>query len=387
MALSVQLRSVSKSYGHFIALKDLSLDVEEGKFITLLGPSGCGKTTTLRLISGFETPDAGEVYINGALVNAVPPFDRDVNTVFQSYALFPHLNVFENVAYGPSLRKLPSSTIRDQVADMLERVGLPDKARSMPSELSGGQRQRVALARALINEPKVLLLDEPLGALDAKLRQAMQLELKEIQASLGITFIYVTHDQDEALTMSDGIVVMNAGHIQQIGAPDEVYDRPRNRFVAEFMGTTNLIPGVVKAGDGSECVIEVNGHIWHAIRPGGLEVGSGVTLAVRPQHIRLLDDRAPPRERANCIRARIKDRVYAGVLVRLFLETDDGINLIVENTPEKLAPYFGDFRPGQKLTLEIPSQAVMVYADHPEASARGKSGMKVGAPNHHRAPI
>ena len=224
MAPVVRLNCVTKRFGELEAVKELTLEVEEGEFLTLLGPSGCGKTTTLRLISGFEVPDDGEVVIEGELVNMLPPFRRNVNTVFQNYALFPHLNVFNNVAYSLSIKRRPRTEIRARVAEMLKRVGLSDKVRSLPSELSGGQMQRVALARVLINEPRLLLLDEPLAALDAKLRRAMQLELKHMQARLGISFIYVTHDQEEALIMSDRVAVLEAGRLQQLGTPAEIFE-------------------------------------------------------------------------------------------------------------------------------------------------------------------
>ncbi len=246
---AVRLEGVEKRYGDVVAVAGIDLDVRDGEFFSMLGPSGSGKTTTLRMIAGFELPTAGRVLLHGADVTTVPPFDRDVNTVFQDYALFPHMTVGDNVAYGLMVRKVPKAERATRVTDALRMVRLDGFEKRKPSQLSGGQRQRVALARALVNRPRVLLLDEPLGALDLKLREEMQIELKAIQQQVGITFIYVTHDQEEALTMSDRMAVFNGGRIEQIGAPAEVYERPASRFVAGFVGTSNLLSGEVAATD------------------------------------------------------------------------------------------------------------------------------------------
>ncbi len=241
--LDVRLEGVTKRFDDVVAVDDVSLEVEHGSFYALLGPSGCGKTTTLRMIGGFEEPNEGIVYLGGREVTGLPPYKRDVNTVFQSYALFPHLDVFENVAFGLKRRRVARDQVRGRVLEILKIVGLSGAERRKPRQLSGGQQQRVALARALVNRPRVLLLDEPLGALDLKLRKQMQLELKMIQHDVAVTFIHVTHDQEEAMTMADRIAVMNAGKIEQLGTPDELYERPSTRFVAGFLGVSNLLSG------------------------------------------------------------------------------------------------------------------------------------------------
>ena len=241
----IDLKNITKTYDDTDVLKDINLYIRDGEFLTLLGPSGCGKTTMLRLIAGFTLPDNGQILVDGKDISGVPPYRRQVNTVFQKYALFPHLNVFDNIAFGLKIQKLPKDEIESRVNEMMELVNLAGYGSRYIDQLSGGQQQRVAIARALVNRPRVLLLDEPLGALDLKLRKGMQIELKRMQQKLGITFIYVTHDQEEALTMSDTIVVMNEGVIQQIGTPADIYNEPKNVFVAKFIGESNIIPGVM----------------------------------------------------------------------------------------------------------------------------------------------
>ena len=241
----IDLKNITKTYDDTDVLKDINLYIRDGEFLTLLGPSGCGKTTMLRLIAGFTLPDNGQILVDGKDISGVPPYRRQVNTVFQKYALFPHLNVFDNIAFGLKIQKLPKDEIESRVNEMMELVNLAGYGSRYIDQLSGGQQQRVAIARALVNRPRVLLLDEPLGALDLKLRKGMQIELKRMQQKLGITFIYVTHDQEEALTMSDTIVVMNEGAIQQIGTPADIYNEPKNVFVAKFIGESNIIPGVM----------------------------------------------------------------------------------------------------------------------------------------------
>ncbi|GCD91884.1 ABC transporter ATP-binding protein [Nocardioides sp. LS1] len=253
----LRLRSVTKSFGAFEAVHDLDLDVPRGTFFALLGPSGCGKTTTLRMVAGLETPTAGTITLAGQDITAAKPYHRPVNTVFQSYALFPHLDIFENVAFG--LRRRKKADVKQQVADMLELVELTSQARKKPAQLSGGQQQRVALARALINKPEVLLLDEPLGALDLKLRRSMQIELKRIQTEVGLTFIHVTHDQEEAMTMADTVAVMNKGVIEQMGAPAELYENPQSTFVANFLGQSNLIEGTIRSRAADVVSVEMHG--------------------------------------------------------------------------------------------------------------------------------
>ena len=239
----IELDNLTKEFNGQVVLKGIHLDIHENEFMTLLGPSGCGKTTTLRIVGGFEEASSGEVLFDGIDISTLPPYKREVNTVFQKYALFPHMNVFDNIAFGLKIKKLDKDIVRQKVMRMLSLVGLEGFEKRNISQLSGGQQQRVAIARALVNEPKVLLLDEPLGALDLKLRKAMQIELKNIQKEVGITFVYVTHDQEEALTMSDTIVVMNDGNIQQIGTPTDIYNEPENRFVAQFIGESNIVEG------------------------------------------------------------------------------------------------------------------------------------------------
>ena len=276
----IDLTDVSKSFDGEIVLDHINLQIHDKEFVTLLGPSGCGKTTTLRIIGGFETADTGDVKFDGKSVKGVPPHQRPVNTVFQKYALFPHLNVFENVAFGLRLKKTPEETIREKVKEMLSMVNLKGFERRRVSTLSGGQQQRVAIARALINEPEVLLLDEPLGALDLKLRKDMQNELKKIQKATGITFIYVTHDQEEALSMSDTVVVMANGQIQQIGSPTDIYNEPENAFVADFIGESNIVDGVMLA----DYKVRFSGHTFDCV-DAGFEKNQKVDVVVRPEDV------------------------------------------------------------------------------------------------------
>lgn len=288
MVFAVKLRDVTKRFGEVEAVHGVSLQIRDGEFFSLLGPSGCGKTTTLRMIAGFERPTTGEIYIKGQRMNEVPPFHRPVNTVFQHYALFPHMTVFENVAFGLEMKRLPRDEIRRRVAEALRLVRLAGLEDRYPRQLSGGQQQRVALARALVNRPAVLLLDEPLGALDLKLRKEMQLELKTLQHQVGITFIYVTHDQEEAMTMSDRIAVMNQGRVLQVGTPVEIYEHPATRFVADFIGETNFLEGKVVDHAEGWVRVEVEGlSILAAPPPGGVVRGQAVTVALRPERIRL----------------------------------------------------------------------------------------------------
>ncbi|MFZ0547598.1 MAG: ABC transporter ATP-binding protein [Candidatus Promineifilaceae bacterium] len=284
---AVELLHVTKAFGDFTAVEDTSLQIADGEFFSLLGPSGCGKTTTLRMIAGFEEPTLGKIFIKGQQVAGIPPYRRPVNTVFQSYALFPHMTVAQNVAFGLEMKKTNKSEIERQVNEALELVQLPGMAARKPKQLSGGQQQRVALARALVNHPQVLLLDEPLGALDLKLRKAMQLELKQIQSEVGITFIYVTHDQEEALTMSDRIAVMSDGKVQQVGEAKEIYENPANRFVADFIGETNFIVGQI-AELGSPTTVKVGEDaVLGVVGDHAVSLGQSVTLAIRPEKIRL----------------------------------------------------------------------------------------------------
>lgn len=315
---AVELKQVSKHFGSVVAVDRVSLAIEDGEFFSLLGPSGCGKTTTLRLIAGFELPTEGEVYIGGQLQGEIPPYRRPVNTVFQNYALFPHMTVYENIAFGLQMRKVPKAEIRERVLEALEMVQLPGMESRRPGQLSGGQQQRVALARALVNHPKVLLLDEPLGALDLKLRKAMQLELKALQHRVGITFIYVTHDQEEALTMSDRIAVMNQGRALQVGTPEEIYERPADRFVADFIGETNFLEGQVKGGRAGETAVLVDDTLLiHVSTDRAVGMNDIVTVAIRPEKISLHAE--PPDPRA--VPGVVEEVIYTGTdtryLVRL----------------------------------------------------------------------
>ena len=280
MAKLIELKGITKSYDGEVVLNSINLYIRDGEFITLLGPSGCGKTTTLRIIGGFETADEGQLYFDGTEISDVPPHKRQVNTVFQKYALFPHLNVYENIAFPLRMKKLTEEEIKARVTDMLKMVALVGFENKSVSTLSGGQQQRVAIARALVSHPKVLLLDEPLGALDLKLRKDMQNELKTIQKAIGITFIYVTHDQEEALSMSDTIVVMADGEIQQIGTPTDIYNEPKNAFVADFIGESNIVDGVMLA----DKKVRMSGHTFDCL-DGGYEKNEPVDVVVRPEDV------------------------------------------------------------------------------------------------------
>nr|WP_256444652.1 ABC transporter ATP-binding protein [Deinococcus sp. GbtcB9] len=290
-------------------MDDIDLDIRRGEFFSLLGPSGCGKTTLLRILAGFEQPDAGAVLIGGQDMTGVPPHRRDVNTVFQNYALFPHMTVQDNVAFGLRMKGVPTAQIRGRVMQALERVRIADFAARRPDQLSGGQRQRVALARAIVNEPQVLLLDEPLSALDLKLRKELQVELANLQESLGMTFVFVTHDQEEALVMSDRIAVMNRGRVEQLGRAEELYERPRTAFVANFLGSSNLIPGTVLTVDGHEATVQTEHGPLRTTYGEGLRPGQSVTLSVRPEKLRMERD---DETEGNEIRARVDDIVYTG---------------------------------------------------------------------------
>ena len=362
--VSLELKEIKKSFTEGEAVLDnISLEISKGEFITLLGSSGCGKTTTLRIIAGLEQPDAGSVWLDGREVTGLEPNQRDVNTVFQNYALFPHMNVAENIGYGLKLKKVPKSEIRIKVSQMLELVQLEGYERRKPSELSGGQKQRVAIARALVNNPKVLLLDEPLGALDLQLRRAMQIELKHLQKKLGITFIYITHDQEEAINMSDRIAVMKDGRIEQIGTPDEIYNHPKTSYVATFVGNANILHGVAESIQGENAIVKIgNDRVIVKLETSQqdtgdtrakqyLAAGEKVTLAVRSENILLqetavigdtgTDHRntvdisvsgggldAHNKNSVSGLQATVTEKNFAGGQLRVTLKLSDGTQLI-----------------------------------------------------------
>lgn len=316
----IKLVDISKSFEGEEVLKDINLHIRKNEFLTLLGPSGCGKTTTLRIIGGFEQPNKGEIFFNGTNVEKIPPFKRKVNTIFQKYALFPHMNVFENIAFGLKIKKMDKNDIEKKVSEMLKVVNLPGYEKRSVNVLSGGQQQRVAIARALVNEPEVLLLDEPLGALDLKLRKEMQIELKNIQQSLGITFIYVTHDQEEALTMSDTIVVMNKGEIQQIGSPIDIYNEPKNTFVAKFIGESNIIDGLML----KDYYVKFAGREFKCLDKG-FETNEEVDVVVRPEDIQLVN------EGQGMLEGKVESVVFKGVHYEMIISCQN-FNWTVHST-------------------------------------------------------
>ena len=315
----VSLKNVEKWFGENHVVKNMNLEIQEGEFLTLLGPSGCGKTTTLRMIAGFEDASSGTIEVQGVRVEEMEPFQRDVNTVFQNYSLFPHMTVFENVAYGPSIKKVPKEQIKKSVSEMLELVQMSGYESRKPDELSGGQKQRVAIARALINQPRVLLLDEPLGALDMKLRRQMQIELKRLHTKLGITFVYVTHDQEEAMTMSDRIAVMSDGLILQIDNPVEIYEKPKSRFVADFIGESNIFDGKIKTME--DGILHAECKQGDCLLYGkGFEAGEDIFISVRPEYLMLSKEK----QEGFSLKAKIIDYVFMGTLVKAILLTEDG---------------------------------------------------------------
>jgi spermidine/putrescine transport system ATP-binding protein len=328
--VDVRLERVTKLFGDVAAVDDLSLDIATNEFFSLLGPSGCGKTTTLRMIGGFEDPTYGTVYLGGRDVTDLPPYERDVNTVFQSYALFPHLDVFENVAFGLRRKKVAKDEVGRRVAEALRLVDLAGFERRRPGQMSGGQQQRVALARALVNRPRVLLLDEPLGALDLKLRKQMQLELKTIQQEVGITFIYVTHDQEEAMTMSNRLAVMRHGRIEQLGDPEDVYERPATEFVAGFLGASNLLDGQVATLNGTAQIRLATGETVVAEEPsldGG--VGASVRVGVRPEKISIVPEEEPAASGRNHVSGTVRMATYIGVNYQYRVDGPGGRELTV----------------------------------------------------------
>ncbi len=355
-APDVRIERLTKRFDDVVAVDDISLEIERGQFFALLGPSGCGKTTTLRMIGGFEDPTAGRIYLGDRDVGRLPSYKRDVNTVFQSYALFPHLSIYENVAFGLRRRGMKGEELMSQTLEALELVGLTGLEKRRPRQLSGGQQQRIALARALVNRPRVLLLDEPLGALDLKLRKQMQLELKRIQHEVGITFIHVTHDQEEAMTMADQIVVMSRGRIEQVGSPEELYEHPATAFVAGFLGVSNLLSGRVA---GRERVV-LEGGIEISVPQGALGGRTGhVSVGIRPEKIRV--GSAEP----NHLTGTVSESAYIGVSTQYIVETSAGaVSIYVQNERSGSS----GLAVGEELTLSWSPESTFVV-DSPEASA------------------
>ena len=348
----VRLSGVSKRYaGGTLALNDVSFEVRAGEFFSLLGPSGCGKTTLLRILAGFEEPDSGRVEIAGADARGLPPYRRPVNMVFQNYALFPHMNVFANVAFGLRMKQVPEDELRQRVAWALELVDIEQLAQRRPHELSGGQRQRVALARALVNEPEVLLLDEPLGALDYKLRKQLQVELMNLQEELGITFVYVTHDQEEALVMSDRIAVMRAGRIEQLDFPEAIYERPATAFVAQFLGTSNLI----RAAYAGERLLQTPLGKLRVARP--VKIGERYLISIRPEKIRLSRE---PIHHENTVRVRVDDIIYTGAENQYLLEAA-GTELVAYTLNSDIQePGFEEFDYDEYVYAHLPAENLVV---------------------------
>ena len=353
MGCIVELEGANKKYGNNHVVKDLNLNVEEGEFLTLLGSSGCGKTTTLRMIAGFEEPSSGSILVQGESIAEKEPYERDVNTVFQSYALFPHMTVYDNIAYGLKMKKVPKKEIADRVMKMMAMVQLEGFEKRYPMQLSGGQKQRVAIARALINRPRVLLLDEPLGALDLKLRKQMQLELKRLQKKLNITFIYVTHDQEEALTMSDRIAIMHEGVLDQIGTPAQIYESPKTKFVATFIGETNVFDGCISDMEQEEIRIMVeNGVI--AGKGTDFEKGEYITVSVRPEKMKF---KTAPVE-CFTLRAVVRDYIYVGSVVKCIAVLPNGNELKMEKLAGETLPQIEE----QVYPCWDPKDAVLIHS-------------------------
>lgn len=353
----IELRWVTKRFGDVLAVDDVSFEIRRGEFFSLLGPSGCGKSTTLRMIAGFDVPTSGEVAIRGRVVNNVPAYRRETNMIFQQLALFPHLDVYDNVAFGLRVKRLPRTEIRDRVRRALEMVDLPGYESRRINQLSGGQQQRIAIARALVNEPAVLLLDEPLGALDLKLRLQMQLELKALQHRLGTTFVYVTHDQGEALTMSDRIAVMNLGQVEQLDTPEEIYHRPKTAFVATFIGDTNLLEAEVEALDGDACVVRAGALRFPAPRDG-VQPGERVAVSIRPERVRIGRQLA---DNLAVARGHVRDATFMGSIRRYAVVLPDGHQFVVQTGADDIAPAGGyPFAPNDEVEIGWSRESVVV---------------------------
>ena len=362
--IAVELRNVSKVFSGphhepVVAVDQVQLEIQDGEFFSFLGPSGCGKTTTLRMIAGFELPSDGEIFIKGQPVGYMPPYKRPVNTVFQNYALWPHMNVFRNVAFGLQMARVPTDEIKERVAEALELVQLTGMDRRRPRELSGGQQQRVALARALVQRPAVLLLDEPLGALDLKLRKAMQLELKQMQRQVGITFVYVTHDQEEALTMSDRIAVMNDGRVLQIERPAEIYEQPSSRFVADFIGETNFLEARVVSSDGAWADVLVDDQLrLKAVTGEPVSAGQPVTIALRPERLMV----AAPTDQTEAPRGHVEEAVYIGTDMRYLVRLTEQSQVVVRVQNIGAGP-LARFEPGDEVAITWDAHSARVLTE------------------------
>ena len=353
----LDIQHMTKTFGDLVALNDVSLSVQDGEFVCLLGPSGCGKTTLLRIIAGLEQQNAGEIFQAGKKISQLPPKDRDYGIVFQSYALFPNLTAWGNIAYGLQNRKIPKIQIAERVTELLKLVGLPDVGKKYPSQLSGGQQQRIALARALATSPGLLLLDEPLSALDARVRISLRLEIRHLQQRLGITTIFVTHDQEEALVMSDRIVVMNQGTIEQVGSPEEIYRRPASPFVADFVGAMNFLPGRV-ADDGQFILVGELVLVCNEVHQ--IERGAEITLAVRPEDIRI--DVKEPAGGNNIGRTQVKEAEFLGAFYRLTLQLEgyQEKRLVAEVSNNRMRDM--DIQIGSKVYVHLPPSLLRIYA-------------------------
>jgi spermidine/putrescine transport system ATP-binding protein len=366
-AYDVEFDHVSKSYGGVLAVDDLQLGIHKGEFFSLLGPSGCGKSTSLRMIAGFEQPSEGEILLNGEPVSEVPPYKRNVNMVFQDYALFPHLSIWENVAFGLRRKKVPQSEIKTRVEDTLKMVEMAKMADRKPAQLSGGQQQRVAVARALVNLPTVLLLDEPLGALDAKLRKSMQLELKRLQGEVGITFVYVTHDQEEALTMSDRIAIMNEGRVEQVGSPAEIYENPQSEFVANFIGVSNVYSAAVVRLDDDRvlCRTDKGVELLVARRNRVVSEGHRVKVIIRPEKLLVTAGGSDASQADNTYKARVATVVYVGSVTQLIVEIEGGLlaRILLQNVRRAGR---GDWQTGDLVTVELSAESCSLIAETDE---------------------
>ena len=359
---SVIIKNVNKDFGKIKAVKSFNLNIKDGEFVSLLGPSGCGKTTLLRIIAGFEFSDSGEVYINNKDITNIPPYKRPVNMVFQRYALFPHMSVRENIAFSQFLKRRPKEEVRQKVKDMLSLVKLEGFEDRTPNQLSGGQAQRVALARALINEPQVLLLDEPLGALDLKIRKELQLELKNIQQQLKMTFIYVTHDQEEALVMSDRVVLMNFGEIIQVDTAKNIYFHPNSKFSATFIGESNIFEGEVKDIVAGDCSILINGLILKTKKSESVKTGDSIYIAIRPERVHLIKDSKNNEKFDNIINGTVKELVFFGSSVKYFVDVSQNITFLAQEVifNEKDLIKTNDIKNGDRITLGFMKEDVNI---------------------------